>query len=71
MSVLKHYIVFGLLFWLAFSGRLGFLADGDKFLKTVIWLIVFLFLIAVGMTVYVIWQRKRKGRRNGGHSPLL
>lgn len=71
MSVLKHYIIFGLLFWLAVSERLNVFTGVEGILKVVCGIIIFLFFVAVLMTLYVVRQRKKKEKRNGEHSPLL
>lgn len=45
MSVLKHYIIFGLLFWLAVSERLNVFTGVEGILKVVCGIIIFLFLL--------------------------
>lgn len=70
MSVLKHYIVFGFLFWAAGTKWFENLPETYSVNSIVYWVIGGLFLTAFVMTFYV-WRLKRKNKRKNGDAPPI
>lgn len=71
MSLLKHYVVFGLLAWLAVSNGLNGFEDIAAVGKAAMRVIVGLLLTAAGMTVYALRVKRKNGKKNGDDAPLL
>lgn len=71
MSLFKHYIVFGLLAWLAVSSRLDGFERMAEIGNAAEWVIGGLLLTAAGITVYVLRVKRKAKRKNGDNSPLL
>ena len=70
MSVLRQYALFALLVLFSRSQWMGVMLKGQAAWPVIIGVIIFLLLVALGMTVYVIWSRKRE-QKDRGNSPLL
>lgn len=72
MSVLKQYVFFGVLIWVAGSDWIAKLSENRSWEVISVGVIVFLLFVAVCMTCYVLWRRRKEKQKNRGHnSPLL
>lgn len=72
MYRLKQYLVFGGLLWVVLNSGLLELLENDALVPVLVGVIVFLLIVAVGVTLYAHKKKKEDGKDLGDEkSPLL